>query len=58
MSTIELQIELEQALLQKTRKRFNDNYTKATSGGRGSETDAARRLYTLFIDDAVASLED
>lgn len=58
MATIELQIELEQKLLQKTAERFHDNNAKAAKGGRGSETDAARRLYRLFIDDTVQSLND
>lgn len=58
MATIELQIELEQKLLQKTAERFHDNNTKAAKGGRGSETDAARRLYRLFINDTVESFND
>lgn len=58
MATIELQIELEQKLLQKTAERFHENNAKAAKGGRGSETDAARRLYKLFIQDTVNSLEE
>ena len=58
MSTIELQIELEKQLLQKTSVRFHENHEKAASKGRGSGTDAARRLYSIFIDDTVESLKE
>jgi DNA-directed RNA polymerase len=58
MSTIELQIELEHELLQKTKKRFEDNTTTASVNGRGSETDHARRLYKLFIEDLSSDIAE
>ena len=58
MATIELQIELEHKLLQKTAERFKINNERAATNGRGSETDHARRLYKLFIQDTVQSLKD
>lgn len=58
MATIELQLELEAQLLQKTKDRFHDNNEKAAQAGRGHETDHARRLYKQFITDLTGDLQE
>ena len=58
MSTIELQIQLEHDLLQKTKERFHKNTEKAADTGRGSETEHARRLYKLFIQDLSSDIKE
>ena len=58
MATIELQLELEASLLQKTKERFHANHEKAVDAGRGHETEHARRLYKLFISDLTNDLRE
>mgnify|MGYP003672343384 CR=1 FL=1 len=54
---IERQIELEREMLQQTVQRYHNNEAKAKEAGRGSDTGAARNLFSKFLKDTSEMLE-